>query len=82
MERYVYIMIEITRQVKKIEVDDVALIRCGENSIGFNNSWVIDWERFWENFEGEGFDMQDLGGPVYNHIQRRVRKLVKEEEIQ
>ena len=54
----------------------------GNGSIGFNNSWTIDWTRFYECLETEGWDMQDLGGPADNKIRRVVRKMVQEGVIQ
>ncbi len=67
------------------EFDDafLAILKdCGNASIGFNNSWKIDWMRFWEALETAGWDMQDLGGPADNKIARVVRKMVNEGEIQ
>ena len=45
-------------------------------SLGFGDQPnSIDWERFYEHLEAEGWDMQDLGGKLDGRIRRRVRKL-------
>lgn len=57
------------------------LIECAEASYGMGNRFVVDWERFYEHLESEGWDMQDLGGYVDNRIRRIVRQAVKDGEI-
>ncbi len=45
-------------------------------SLGFGlNPDTIDWVRFYEYLEMEGWDMQDLGGKLDERIRRRGRKL-------
>jgi len=72
--------IEITRTTTELPPYEI-LIGCGEASYGLGNRFVIDWDRFYETLEMYGWDMQDLGGPVDNKIQRIVRKAVREGEI-
>ena len=70
----------ITRETTELPPDPV-LIECAEASYGLGNRWVVDWERFYECLEIEGWDMQDLGGPVDNKIRRFVRRAIKDGEM-
>jgi len=55
---------------------------CGDASYGFNQNFNIDWERFYESLEMNGWDMQDLGGSADEKIRRVVRRMVRDGEIQ
>lgn len=57
------------------------LLECADASYGMGNRFVVDWERFYEHLESEGWDMQDLGGSVDNKIRRIVREAVKDGEV-
>ena len=52
-------------------------------SLGFGlNPEHIDWDRFYEYLEAEGWDMQDLGGKLDDRIRRRARKLRADGEVE
>ncbi len=72
---------EITK-IEHVTEDVISKLQgCGEASYGLGNNWTINWERFYEILEMEGYDMQDLGGPADNKIRRLVQKMVKEGDI-
>ena len=76
--------IEITGIDDLPEFDDAflkILKDCGDASYGLGNNWSINWDAFYECFEMEGWDMQELGGPSDEKIRRVVRKMVNEGEI-
>lgn len=75
-------MIEITEHTESVDISDDILIGCGEASVGFNQSWNVDWTKFWECLETDGWDMQDMGGRIHNQLQRRVQKLKRAGLIQ
>ena len=53
----------------------------GNASYGLGNRWVVDWDRFWDMLASfHGYDV--VGGPAMDKVQRIVRKMVKEGEIQ
>ncbi len=58
------------------------LIECANASYGLGNRFTVDWERFYEFLEMEGWDMQDLGGRVDNKIRRIVQQAARDGEIQ
>ena len=73
--------IEITR-LEHVTEDVISKLQgCGEAVYGLGNNWTIDWDRFYQYLEDEGYDMQDMGGPADNKIRRLVRKMVKEGDI-
>ena len=52
-------------------------------SLGFGDKPEhIDWDRFYEHLEAEGWDMQDLGGKLDDRIRRRARKLRAEGKVE
>jgi hypothetical protein len=55
---------------------------CANGSYGFNQNFNVDWERFYDNLETYGWDMQDLGGPADEKVRRVVRKMVREGKIE
>jgi len=73
--------IEINQHTPLSVVDEIGADRIGalaSSVYGLGNHWHIDWERFYESLETEGWDMQDLGGKVDEKIRRIGRKYVKE----
>ena len=57
------------------------LIECANGAYGLGNNFTVNWERFYELLEMEGWDMQDLGGRMDEKIRRIVRKAVREGEV-
>lgn len=57
-----------------------ALLAAAEGSHNVGNPG-INWERFYECLETEGWDMQALGSPVDSKIRRIVRKAIREGEV-
>ncbi len=59
---------------------DQALINAGEGSYMVGGPGM-DWDKFYDRLETEGFDMQSLGGKLDAKIQRWVRKAIRNGEI-
>ncbi len=75
-------MIEITADTPREDTPPrPVLIECAEGAYGLGNNFTVDWERFYELLEMEGWDMQDLGGPIDNRIRRIVRNAIRDGEI-
>jgi hypothetical protein len=72
-------VIKDTADLPEFTEEFLALIKdLGEASIGFIEPYGnIDWDRFYEMFESNGYDMQDFGGSADNKIRRTVRKIVE-----
>ncbi len=71
--------IEITATNQQLPTHD-AMIAAGEGSYNVGNPG-INWERYYECLELQGWDMQALGSPIDNRIRRFVRQAVKDGEI-
>jgi len=74
------IVIQSSEDLPEFDEEFLAMLKdLGESAIGFLEPYGrIDWDRFYEMLETlQGYDMQDIGGPADNKIQRTVRKIVE-----
>jgi hypothetical protein len=56
----------------KADVDE-RVLRAAERTEEWFSGERIDWERFWDKLESEGFFIGDMGSPAALTIQKHVR---------